>query len=205
MSRPDAAAWDEQAADFDAEADHGLRDPAVRRAWRDLLRTVLPDPPGPVVDLGCGTGSLALLMAEEGHDVLGVDFSPRMVARARAKAGAATSAPALLVADVADPPLRAGSVDVVLCRHVLWALPDPAAVVRRWAALLRPGGRLVLVEGRWATGAGIDAATCVELLAPLGGAPEVRHLHEASLWGRAIEDERYLVLSRPSPAGAAAG
>ena len=41
----------------------------------------------------------------------------------------------------------AATYDVVLSRHVLWALPDPVEALRRWSALLRPEGRLVLVEG----------------------------------------------------------
>ena len=42
-----------------------------------------------MLDAGCGTGSLAVLLAEAGHDVVGVDLPPAMVARARAEAAAA--------------------------------------------------------------------------------------------------------------------
>ena len=55
--------WDEQVASFDDEADHGLRDIQTREAWRRLLGSVLPPPPAEVADLGCGTGSLSVLMA----------------------------------------------------------------------------------------------------------------------------------------------
>ncbi|HET7357080.1 MAG TPA: class I SAM-dependent methyltransferase, partial [Nocardioidaceae bacterium] len=78
------AAWDAEAAAFDEEPDHGLRDPEVRRAWRALLAEVLPPAPSRIADLGCGTGSLATLLAEEGHVVHGVDVSPEMLSRARA-------------------------------------------------------------------------------------------------------------------------
>ncbi|MCB0010100.1 MAG: hypothetical protein KDE04_26720, partial [Anaerolineales bacterium] len=50
--------WDEAAADFDTEADHGLRDERVREAWYDLLQSLMPAPPMHVLDIGCGTGSL---------------------------------------------------------------------------------------------------------------------------------------------------
>ena len=80
------ALWDDEAQTFDEAADHGLRDPAVREAWRALLRDLLPPAPARVADLGCGTGTLALLLTEEGYDVTGVDLSPEMVRRARAKA-----------------------------------------------------------------------------------------------------------------------
>ncbi|WP_447004983.1 methyltransferase domain-containing protein [Saccharothrix isguenensis] len=179
--------WDEQAATFDQEADHGLTDPSVRQAWADLLLPVLPTAPASVVDLGCGTGSLTALLAEAGYDVRGLDLSERMVAAARAKVDGVE----FRQGDAARPPYPPGSFDVVLARHVLWALPDPAAAIERWRALLKPGGRLVLVEGRWHTGAGLTAADCVALL----GEGDVRPLTDPALWGREITDERYLVHS----------
>lgn len=142
-----AALWDAEAERFDEEADHGLADPEVRAAWRKLLVAHLPPAPARVADLGCGTGSLSSLLAEAGHAVDGVDLSPRMVELARAKT---TDLPDVRI-DVGDayaPPLSEGDYGAVLCRHVLWAMPDPAVALERWKRLLAPGGRAVLVEGR---------------------------------------------------------
>jgi SAM-dependent methyltransferase len=146
--------WDREAKTFDEAADHGLADPDCREAWRSLLLEHLPAAPATVADLGCGTGTLALLLAEEGYAVTGVDFSPEMVRLAREKAGHVAT---FLEADAAAPPLDAAAYDVVLSRHVLWAMDSPAAALDRWIALLRPAGRLVLVEGSWSTGAGLTA------------------------------------------------
>ncbi|MGW4110693.1 methyltransferase domain-containing protein [Actinosynnema sp. NPDC004786] len=179
--------WDDQAATFDEDADHGLRDPDVRRAWRELLLSLLPPAPARVVDLGCGTGSLTALLAGEGYDVRGLDLSERMVAAARVKAPGVE----FRQGDAARPPYPPGSFDVVLVRHVLWALPDPAAALDRWHALLRPGGRLVLIEGRWSTGAGLTAAECVALL----GEGHVVPLTDPALWGRELDDERYAIVA----------
>ena len=189
--------WDAEAATFDEAADHGLRDPVVRRAWRDLLVSVLPAPPARVADLGCGTGTLSLLLADEGHRVDGVDVSPEMVRLAREKAGARRDV-AFAVGDAGRVTLTPGSYDVVLCRHVLWAMPDPADALRRWVDLLAPGGRLVLVEGRWATGAGLTARETVALVEATGRGAGLRRLPEAVYWGREITDERYLVVG-PAP------
>lgn len=187
--------WNEQAAGFDDEPDHGLADPGVRRAWRELLREHLPAAPSDVVDLGCGTGSLAVLAAQLGHHVRGLDVADRMVAAARRKVAATGVEVELVVGDAARPPYAAASVDVVLCRHVLWAVPDPVEALTRWAGLLRPGGRMVLVEGRWHTGAGLAAAEVSHALTAIGRRPEVRTLDDPAYWGGPVEDERYVVLA----------
>ncbi len=72
--------WDAVAPGFDAGADHGLRDPAVRDAWAGRLTAWLPAAPADVLDLGCGTGSLALLAARAGHRVTASDRSAAMLA-----------------------------------------------------------------------------------------------------------------------------
>ena len=74
--------WEAQSPRYDADVDHGLRDPATREAWRAHLQAWLPQPPGTVLDLGCGTGSLSELALDAGHRVIGVDLSPSMVAEA---------------------------------------------------------------------------------------------------------------------------
>jgi RimJ/RimL family protein N-acetyltransferase len=191
LTRKDAAVllWNDEAQTFDEAADHGLRDPEVREAWRDLLRDLLPPAPARVADLGCGTGTLARLLTEEGYDVTGLDFSPEMILRARAKVPGVE----FVEADAAAPPLDPASYDVVLSRHVLWAMPDPAAALARWQELLTARGRLVLVEGSWSTGAGLTSAETVALVEGLGRPATVRPLPEARYWGREISDERYAV------------
>ncbi|MFJ5263036.1 class I SAM-dependent methyltransferase [Streptomyces sp. NPDC088387] len=188
--------WDAEAPGFDEEPDHGLRDPEVRAAWAARLRSWLPDRPGDLLDLGCGTGSLSLLAAEQGHRVTGVDLSPAMVGEARAKLAGRDAA--FLIGDAAAPPVGEERYDVVLVRHVLWTLPDPARVLRHWRGLLRPGGRLVLVEGVWGTvtPVGIRADHLTALLAPVARELRKESLTEdPALWGREVRDERYAVVA----------
>ncbi|MET7993900.1 class I SAM-dependent methyltransferase [Amycolatopsis sp. NPDC005232] len=188
--------WDVHADAFDEQPDHGLRDPVVRAAWRELLLSLLPKAPASVVDLGCGTGSLAVLLAEAGFEVCGVDLSRRMLALAERKAAAAEVQVDFRHGDAADPPCEPHAYDVVLVRHVLWAMPDPAAAVERWTRLLRPGGRLVLIEGHWSTGAGLTATQCRALVLAHRREAHVTKLDDPALWGAGIEDERYVVISR---------
>ncbi|MEV6262567.1 trifunctional class I SAM-dependent methyltransferase/NUDIX hydrolase/VOC family protein [Streptomyces sp. NPDC051784] len=189
--------WDAAADTFDEEPDHGLLDPVVRSAWAHRMETWLPTARSAVLDLGCGTGSLSLLVAGQGHRVTAVDRSPRMTELARAKLAGTGSE--VLVGDAAYPPVGKQRFDVILARHVVWLLPDPAAVLRHWFSLLRPGGRLLLIEGVW-NGVGIPADRLAAMLAehtervhhePLSG--------DARLWGKEVDDERYALVARAEP------
>lgn len=191
MSEQSAAAWDAEAATYDLPADHGLTDSHVRHAWTQLMERILPPPPAQMADLGCGTGSLSLLAAGLGHLVDGVDFSEQMLQIAASKAGGVSNI-TFRHGDASSPPLDVESYDVVLVRHVLWALPDRAAAVNTWAHLLRPDGRLVLIEGRWSTGTGMTADETERLLRQAGLEPVIEQLTDPDYWGGPTTDNRYI-------------
>ncbi|MFD9123738.1 class I SAM-dependent methyltransferase [Kitasatospora sp. NPDC059571] len=208
-----AGYWDAAAPSFDDEPDHGLRAECTRAAWARRIADWVPPGPLDVLDAGCGTGSLTLLLARAGHRVTGVDLAPRMVEQARAKLAAAGLSARLLTGDAAEPPVGEGRFDVVLARHLLWTLPDPGAALDAWLARLRPGGRLVLVEGRWresgggtpyVAGAerlpwhgGVGADTLAAHLRPLVADLRIEPLDgDPDLWGRPVDDERYAVVAR---------
>lgn len=202
--------WSAQASTFDDEPDHGLRTDDIRAAWAARLEQWIPQEAARVADLGCGTGSLSILLAQRGHDVVGVDLSPAMAAQARAKATREGAVVEFMVGDASDPDLADASFDVVLSRHVVWNLVDPALALSRWAQLLKPTGRLVLVEGRWVDLSPESASTAempwiggvraVELVSVLGSLfGQVDHYplsDDARLWGKTVTDERYAVVAR---------
>src|SRR5690348_2059676 len=80
--------WDSRAADFDKEASHGLLNDTQSRAWHQLIKRIAGAETLDVLDVGCGTGFLSLLLAQSGHRVTGIDVAENMLARARSKAAA---------------------------------------------------------------------------------------------------------------------
>ena len=192
--------WDSEAATFDDEIGHGLNDPQARHAWTELLRKWLPADVVTVLDAGCGTGSLSILLAGLGLTVTGIDVSPAMLDRARAKAGAQNCTIDCRLMDAAVPQFPPQSFDAVVCRHVLWTLPEPAHVLQQWARLLRPRGRLLLVEGWWSTGAGLHAADVVAALPASLALLAVEMLSDHPVyWGKPVGDERYLIAAALQP------
>ncbi|MGH6877780.1 MAG: class I SAM-dependent methyltransferase [Rhizomicrobium sp.] len=141
--------WNRRAIDFDREASHGLVTDAQARAWRRLIANLAGAVPLDVLDIGCGTGFLSLLFAAEHHRVTGVDAASTMLARARDKAAAQGLVIGFIEADAETLDLPAASYDLIVERHVIWTLPHPGAALDTWCRLLRPGGRLILIEGHW--------------------------------------------------------
>jgi ubiquinone/menaquinone biosynthesis C-methylase UbiE len=195
MMNTDAAYWDSQALTFDDQPDHGLRDPHTREAWKQLLLPQLPPAPAMIADLGCGTGSLTVILAASGYTVTGLDIAPQMIKAAQAKATAAGVSARFVISDAATPGLSADRFDVVLARHVLWAMPDTGAALGQWARLLKPHGVLILIEGRWHTGAGMTAAQAEQAVRRHRAEVTMTPLSSPLLWGSPITDERYLLTS----------
>ena len=96
-----------------------------------------------VVDVGCGGGILAEAMAARGADVIGIDLSEKPLAVAALHS--LESGVAVRYEEIAAEDLAArepGRFDVVTCMEMLEHVPDPAAVVRACATLVKPGGRV---------------------------------------------------------------
>lgn len=120
-----------------------------KRLWLDIIRELAgeaseSETPRRVLDVGTGAGLLAMLYAELGHEVTGLDFSRAMLEQARARAERHGLAVDFVHGDAEALPFESGSFDVVTNRIVLWSLPNPGVAVREWARVLKPGGKLVL-------------------------------------------------------------
>ncbi len=186
--------WDGEAETFDEEPDHGLKDPAVLAAWTGLLESWQPVPPARILDIGCGTGSLSLVLANLGHQVTGIDLSPKMIAQARKKAHQAGLPINFAVMGAARPEFPKHSFSGIVCRHVLWMLPDLADVLQTWSHLLQPGAKVLLVEGFWHTGGGLHAAELLAAFPSQWQNVSVLDLSvQAEFWGKDVSDERYAI------------
>ena len=149
-----AAHWDRRAPGFDTDFGHSIRTAGERAAWDRIVDLVVPARGQlDALDVGCGTGFLTFELAARGHRVTGIDFAPAMIAEARRKAAERSVAVRLEEGDAEQLQFAAGSFDLVISRHLLWTLPHPEAAIDEWIRVLRPGGRLVVVDGQFDAGA----------------------------------------------------
>lgn len=121
------------------------------QAWRRAaVRIAKVGPRDDVVDIACGTGDLTELFAKSpARTVLGLDFTPPMLDIARQKSGRrkhAHAVPRYEHGDATALALADGSADVVSIAFGLRNVGDPLRALREFRRVLRPGGRLVVLE-----------------------------------------------------------
>ncbi len=166
--------WDRRAAGYDARS-RRLERGAVRgsRDWICAQAT------GRTLEVAVGTG-LNLPRYADDVQLVGLDLSPRMLAEASRHATGLGRTVELREGDAGALPFPDGSFDTVVCTLALCVLPDRAGAIAEMYRVLRPGGRLLLLdhlEPRWIRG---RPAT---LAIRLGFATEVRR----RLWLGTIE------------------
>ena len=112
------------------------------RRWRRLTAEAVVQPADHVLDACCGTGDLALAAEGEGGRVTGLDFSERMLERARAKSRTVD----WVQGDVTAMPFEDASFDAATVGFGVRNLADLERGLAELRRVLRPGGRLAILE-----------------------------------------------------------
>ncbi len=136
-----AAIWGREAWAFDAFV-HFV---PYQRMLSEVVRALGPDADDRLLDAGCGTGNLTRLLLQGGAEVVGVDASSAMLARAREKCRDGV----FMERDLNLPlPFPRAAFDGVASIHTLYVLQAPERTLRELARVTRRGGRLVIVHPR---------------------------------------------------------
>ncbi|MEO8744376.1 MAG: class I SAM-dependent methyltransferase [Candidatus Dormiibacterota bacterium] len=108
-----------------------------------MLRTEIP--PGTCLEIGIGTGRIALPLADAGVSIVGIDISREMLRRLMSKAG--TNPPPVAVADATRLPFRDASFDSAIASHVFHLIPRWTTAIDELARVLKPGGLIFAARG----------------------------------------------------------
>lgn len=134
--------WNQKGGGYDDVGAHGTKTPEERDLWRQILGRLGPGKLS-VLDIGTGTGFLAIMSAEMGHRVTGIDWSGTMLAQARARAKETKVSVSFVEGDAEALTFSDGEFDAVVTRHLLWTLTDPQRALSEWARVIKPGGRIL--------------------------------------------------------------
>ncbi len=149
VERSESVSFDRAAGFYDSTRRFSPEVSAAQTAQlRDALRTV----DGPTLEIGIGTGRVAIPLIAAGQRIVGVDLSYAMLARLREKS---PGQPPLVQADATLLPFRDGTFGGAVVAHVLHLVSDWRAVVEELRRVVQPGG--VLLVTRWGPGSGLHA------------------------------------------------
>ena len=112
--------------------------------WLHEIQRFLPEGRSlNILDVGTGTGFFAILLAEKGHRVEGIDLTPAMLEEARTLAKQRNLDITFREMDAQNLDYPNDSFDVVISRNLTWTLPDPESAYAEWFRVLKPGGVLL--------------------------------------------------------------
>ena len=79
----------------------------------------------------------------------GLDLSEKMMDEGRKKTKERALSMTFLHGDAENPPFPDNHFDVVINRHLLWTLPNPETALKSWKRIIKPGGRVIIIDGLW--------------------------------------------------------
>ena len=135
--------------------------PSTAEAQTRLLAGALAGTGAPLLEVGVGTGRIAVPLAQAGFRVVGVDLSAPMLAVLASKKSPVIA----LRGSALQLPIAGQSAGAVICCHVLHLIPDWQAAVAEARRVLRPGGLLLVARGGRPTGIGAELQRQIELAA----------------------------------------
>lgn len=141
-----ASFYEHDAAGYDQARWTGRAGRRIHRQQMDILRPWLPAPSrGRVLEIATGTGRVAVALAQEGYDVVGLDVALAMVREAQGKTSVDGSAGRvmLMAGSALDLPLASEPFDACLCINAVNLIPDTRRLFQEAARVLRPGGSFI--------------------------------------------------------------
>jgi ubiquinone/menaquinone biosynthesis C-methylase UbiE len=144
--------WNSGAARYNRGIEPFLKSEAGTKGWKTLFSEHLGSKPLKLLDVGTGPGSISVLLAVMGHEVTAVDLSEVMLRLARKNADSCGVEVDLRKGDAEKLTFNDNTFDAVVNRWVLWTVTDPNAALGEWSRVLKPGGRLCIIDGNWYSG-----------------------------------------------------
>lgn len=141
--------WTQRSHDFGTVRRNELEDEMGRKWFRELEKHLPENGKLKVLDVGTGTGFFAVLLAQAGHRVEGVDLTPAMLEEARALAAQRGLDITFREMDAQALDYEDGCFDAVISRNLTWTLPDPERAYDQWFRVLKPGGVLLNFDANW--------------------------------------------------------
>ena len=138
--------WDSLAPICDEQTKNELSDFHTKIYTHLIIKNAPKKTPLKILDVGCGAGFFSIILSHEGHNVTGIDISPKMIEMAKNNAKNERVEPEFLVMDTHKTNFRDYSFDLIISRNTIHALDDPELAYREYKRLLKPAAKLIIFD-----------------------------------------------------------
>lgn len=137
--------WNNPYQDYDRVQAHGVHSVQEKELWRNALTQLIGTAEKQkILDIGTGTGFLALLLADMGHEVTGADWAESKLEKAKEKVMNTNIPIKFVIEDAEELSFEDNLFDAVLSRHVIWTLANPKLSFKEWTRVTKPGGKVIV-------------------------------------------------------------
>ena len=143
-----AGYWTKRSSSFKEQRRAELHSSMADR-WLTEIKKYLPGKKLKILDVGCGTGFFTILLAKQGHEVIGVDLTPDMIEKSKELAKEEGADCRFQVMDAENPEFADETFDMVISRNLTWTLPDAGHAYREWLRVLKHGGILLNFDANY--------------------------------------------------------
>lgn len=140
--------WTKRSDSFQEQRRAELHDDIAQRWLKEILQYV-PKKKLKILDVGCGSGFFTILMAQQGHEVIGVDLTADMITRAKELAAEEKADCTFQVMDAENLEFADEAFDMVISRNLTWTLPDAERAYSEWLRVLKKGGCLLNFDANY--------------------------------------------------------
>ncbi len=139
--------WNWRSNSFGHDSDKSA---AIADRWESIIKELASQAPGlRALDIGTGTGQLAVYLACSGFNVTGIDLADKMISSAKKYAESQMLDIDFHMGDAEELKFEDNSFDIVVSRNLLWTLPHPDKALKEWRRVLKPDGKLIVCDGFW--------------------------------------------------------
>lgn len=119
-----------------------------KKQYEDFLKKyILPKNNFKTIDMGCGPGFLAILLAKLGCESYAFDCTENMLLKAEENANDLNVKIQTIQGDAQNPDFEDNTFDLLVSRNLIWNLEDPEKAYKEWIRILKPGGKLIIFDG----------------------------------------------------------
>lgn len=139
--------WSKRAEGYSISNKESLNSNEKEQYEEFFLKHISTDKKLKTIDMGCGPGFLAILLADMGYDSFAFDCTENMLLKAEENAKDLGVKVTTIKGDAQDPKIEDNTFDLLVSRNLVWNLDNPEKAYKEWIRIVKPGGKIIIFDG----------------------------------------------------------